>query len=601
MGAENVIGTVDLDFRWVDPGDEDGAWRSPSARRAYDRPVRRRRRLVRFIGVVTVSALVLLGSWPAVADAATTPVSTDPVNAELPWHTVVVDPQGKLLAWYQPQQHLGYDRVLQLGWSFIEHKVPNQSGTQLKTYLINSVFDGETFQGAYWQSNPAMTFGSFVDSALAWYPYSGDSGAIRVVGAMLRYELAHGTTPANWNWANVPFPTGCGNQHDYGRCLSDMPRSFYGGIEPDKVGELGIGYALFYEMTGTRAYLNAAIQCADALAKHVRPGDDAHTPWVFRVDGRTGRTLDGEEFGGAVVSPLRLFDELIRIQKGDVGAYQRARRVAWSWLDSHQLNPKSPIFDDWSGYFEDVPKDQGNVNQAVPTYTALYLLNLRDPARLDPQWRAHVHHLIAWVDQHLGVGPFYGATGINEQGPSTGGSYLCCSLAGLGSDTARWAAVNALYFERTGDIQARENSYRSLNYATYFASSDGRVSCCGQSFGPIQYWFSDGYSDYLRSFNWAMAAIPELAPDDQSHLLGSTSVTQLVTYGRGRITYRTFDADATDVLRLNFRPESVAAGGQPLIQRRTLVDEGYTLLALSKGSFVLRVHHLHSGIVTVAA
>ena len=142
------------------------------------------------------------------------------------------------------------------------------------------------------------------------------------------------------------------------------------------------------------------------------------------------------------------------------------------------------------------------------TSATLYLLNLRDPARLDPQWRAHVHHLIAWVDQHFGVGPFYGATGINEQGPSTGGSYLCCSLAGLGSDTARWAAVNALYFEKTGDIQAREDAYRSLNYSTYFASSDGRVSCCGQSFGSIQYWFSDGYSDYLRSFNWAMPQSP---------------------------------------------------------------------------------------------
>ena len=152
-----------------------------------------------------------------------------------------------------------------------------------------------------------------------------------------------------------------------------------------------------------------------------------------------------------MVSPLRLFDELIRIRKGDVKAYVRARRMAWGWLDAHQLNPKSPTYDDWSGYFEDVPKDQSNVNQAAPTYTALYLLNLRDPAGLDPQWKAQVSHLIAWVDQHFGVGPFDGATGINEQGPASGGNYLCCSLSGLGSDTARWAAVNALYYEKTGD------------------------------------------------------------------------------------------------------------------------------------------------------
>ncbi len=547
-----------------------------------------------------MSAQVILGASAGLADPAPSPVPTGPVNSELPWHNAVVDSQGKLLAWYRPQQHLGYDKVLKLGWNFIEHKVPDQTGTQLKTYLVNSVFDSGTLQGAYWQSNPAMTFGSFVDSALAWYPYSGDPQAIRTVGAMLRYGLAHGTTPANWAWPSVPFPTGCGNQPNYGRCLSDMPKDFYGGIEPDKVGELGIGYVLSYEMTSNQTYLNAALHCADALAEHVRTGDETHTPWAFRVDGRTGTTLDGEEFGGIVVSPLRLFDELIRIQKGDVKAYERARRIAWRWLDTHQLNPKSPTFDDWSGYFEDVPKDQSNVNQAGPTYTALYLLNLRNPARLDPQWRTQVSHLIAWVDQHLGVGPFYGATGINEQGPATGGSYLCCSLAGLGSDTARWAAVNALYYEKTGDVRAREDAFRSLNYATYFANSDGQVSCCGQSFGAIQYWFSDGYSDYLRSFSWAMAAVPALAPDDQSHLLGSSSVVQLVTYGHGRVTYRTFDKDATEILRLSFRPVSVTAGGQALTEKPILLGQGYTLRALGGGSFVLRVHHVRAANVQVA-
>ena len=34
-----------------------------------------------------------------------------------------------------------------------------------------------------------MTFGSFVDSAMAWYPYSGDRDAIRTVGTMLDYVL----------------------------------------------------------------------------------------------------------------------------------------------------------------------------------------------------------------------------------------------------------------------------------------------------------------------------------------------------------------------------------------------------------------------------
>jgi hypothetical protein len=278
----------------------------------------------------------------------------------------------------------------------------------------------------------------------------------------------------------------------------------------------------------------------------------------------------------------------------------RARQVAWTWLDSHQLNPRSSIYDDWSGYFEDVPKDQNDVNQAAPTYTAMYLLNLPDLSVADPQWKTQVRHLIGWVKQHFGVGPFYGATGINEQGPARGGTNLCCSLAGLGSDTARWAAVNARYYEKTGDAQARERAFQSLSYATYFADSQGRVSCCGQSLGTFQYWFSDGYSDYLRSFSWAMAAMPELAPDGQSHLLGSTSVVKQVTYSHDRITYRTFDENATEVLRLAFRPHSVTAGRQPLSERPTLHGQGYTLQPLSGGRFVLKIHHLRSGEVLVA-
>ena len=207
-------------------------------------------------------------------------------------------------------------------------------------------------------------------------------------------------------------------------------------------------------------------------------------------------------------------------------------------------------------------------------------------------------HLIIWVKQHFGVGPFDGATGINEQGPEVG-HHLCCSSAGLGSDTSRWAAMNALYYAKTGDTQAKENAIQSLNYATYFADSDGRYRVADRVSGAFQYWFSDGYSDYLRSFNWSMAAIP-IAPGGQDHLLGSTSVVQIVTYGHDRITYRTFDADAIDVLRLAFRPLTVTAGGQTLIERDDLSRQGYTIQQLSGVDFVLKIHHVHSGDVQVA-
>ena len=540
---------------------------------------------------VAAGVLCLLASGPLLGQ--------EYVNAQLPWHAPVLDSHGKLLAWYEPDKRRGYDKVLHLGWDFVEHKVPNdtRTGTGLKIYLVNAVFDNKTLQGKNWQHDPAMVFGSFVDSLIGWYPYSGDEEAIQTVRTMLDHMLAHGTTPRDWNWASVPFATNCDDQPDYGHCIQDLPRDFYGGIETDKVGELGIGYALFYEMTGDGKYLEAAINCANALARHVRTGDDEHTPWPFRVYAKTGDVLAGEEYGGIVASSLRLFDELIRLNEGDVATYQKARDTAWTWLREHPLNNESPSWDKWSGYFEDVPLNTENVNQAAPTYTAYYILSRPDAHALDPDWVNHVGHLIDWVRHRLGRGPFFGAWGIDEQGTPDG--LGCCSRAGLGSDTSRWGAINALYYEKTGDGQSRESAFRSLNYATYFAASDGKISCCGEGFDG-QYWFSDGYSDYLRHFNWAMGAIPEFAPVGESHLLRSSSAVQRVQYSNRSIQYRTFDKGATEVLRLNYRPARVMAGGERLKERSDLTSEGYTIGSLSGGDFVVRVRHAQSNEIEVS-
>ncbi|HZT70700.1 MAG TPA: hypothetical protein VFC10_13245 [Terriglobia bacterium] len=524
------------------------------------------------------------------------------VNAQLPWHQAVVDSKGKLLAWYHPEENLGYDKVLRLGWDFLENKVPNDPQTGLKVYLINSVFNPKTLLGIYWQHNPAMVYGSMVDSLVAWYPYSGDEQSKSVVRSMLDYQMAHGTTPTGWNWPSVPFATSCGNQPEYGRCIQDMPHEFYGGIETDKVGELGIGYVLFYEMTGERKYLEAGIHCADALAAHVRPGDADHTPWPFRVDARTGAVLDGEEYGGIIASSLRLFDELARLKEGNVAAYVKARDMAWKWVLDNPLNKGSKSWDKWSGYFEDVSKNTENLNQQAPDYTAYYILSRPDPAADDPLWMEHVGHLIDWVRHYLGLGPFLGAWAINEQRPPDtlhGPVNGCCSRAGDGSATGRWAAINALYYAKTGDLQARRDAFRSLNYATYYAASDGEISCCGTDYGSDGYWWSDGYADYLRHFNWVMGAVPEWAPVHQNHLLHSSSVVQKVVYGTESIEYKTFDAASTEVLHLSFKPQIVRAGGLVLAERRDLRQQGYTVEALHGGDYVLRVRHFGSGDIAI--
>jgi hypothetical protein len=523
----------------------------------------------------------------------------EPVNPHLTTHRAVLDRDGRVLAWYRPDRTRGYDHVVRLGWRFIESKVPRDSrwGTGLPVHLVSSVYDGTTKQGSYWQHNPASLYAQFVDSVVAWHAYSADDKAVDVVREMLDYQLAHGTTPAGWDWPNVPFATACSGDRDYGRCLAGMPRSFYGGIETDKVGELGVGYVQFYELTGDRRYLDAALAAADALARHVRPGDADHTPWPFRVDARTGHVLAGKEYGGMMIAPVRLFDELIRIGEGDVANYTRARDLAWSWLLDKPLNPRSRAYRKWSGYFEDVNGDTENLNQASPTMTAYYLLTRANPGAVDPAWRAHTRDLIEWVRSYFGRGPYMGAWAIDEQhAPGRGG---CCSEAGLGSDTSRWGAVNALYAARTGDKGARERAFRALNYATYFTDDDGQVACCGDDFDN-PYWFDDGYADYARNFSWAMGALPDLGPRGQDHVLASTSVVQQVAYAKRTVTYRTFHADGTETLRLTFRPTTVTVDGRPLALRARLDGAGYTVEPLRRGDVVVRIRRDAAHEVTVA-
>lgn len=513
-----------------------------------------------------IPALTAFGLYPT---RGTSGLRAAPLHRLLPWHRAVRDAEGRLLPWYRPAAGLGYDRVLRLGWNFIEHRSRDLQ-------LRYAVFDGASLRGIYWQHNPAFVNAGLVDSVVAWYPYSGDRGAVAAVRRMLDYQLAHGTTPAGWSWSRVPFATACAGARTYGRCLAGMPRSFYGGIEPDKVGLLGRAYLHFYELTGQRRYLTAALRAADALARHVRAGDAKRTPWPFRVDARTGRVLDGAQFGGAVVAPVRLFDDLIELGLGNTAAYGRARDLAWTWLLRVQL-PRN----DWSGFYEDVPYNRASRNQVPPTLTALYLLD--DPSR-DAQWQEHVAGVLRYVRARFGRGPFAGAWAIDEQrAPGRPG---CCSPVGLGSTTSRWAVANAAYAALTGDANARETAIRSLNYATYFARSNGLVSCCGQR-SQNTYWFSDGYSDYLRSFNWAMAWLPELAPKRQNHVLGSTSVVRSVSYGRDRVAYTTFTPAATEVLRLRFRPLHVSGGT-------------FTAEPAGGGDYVVRVRHESSRRIVVS-
>lgn len=485
-------------------------------------------------------------------------------------HPVLRDAGGGLLPWTGlPVPTDGYDRVLRNAWDYLLHRVPDDPSTDRPAYFSQSYLDPETQQTSGWPSNPASMNAMLIESALAYYAYSGDAAVLAFARSLADHHLDSGLTPVGWEWPGVPYASGDAGSLVYqGAAYGDESGvgDGRGVIEPDKLGELGTSLLRLSEATGVARYRDAALTMAGVLASRVRSGDATHSPWPFRVEAETG--VVREEYSAAVIAPIELFDELARRGLASAGM-QAARATAWSWLLAVPMQNER-----WANYFEDVPirEDLDNVTQMSPLMTARYLL--RHP-ELDPDWEAHVRGILDWVAQEFGVGS-YGATTICEQS---------VFYHAMGSHTSRYASVQALLHAATGDAAAREEAYRSFNWATYMDRGDG-VVIDGPEVG--NQWFTDGYGDYIRHFLTGFAAIPEWAPAGEDHLTSSSSVVQAVHYAPGAVSYTTSDAPATDTLRLGFAPRSVTAGGQPLPKRSDLAQQGWSYDAATG---VLRVRH----------
>jgi hypothetical protein len=344
--------------------------------------------------------------------------------------------------------------------------------------------------------------------------------------------------------------------HDFSYAEKDDPRprlgrgDCYGGIEPDKVGELGLGYLTAWKLTGDVRYRDAALAGGRALARHVRPGDAGRSPWPFRVVAETG--VAREEYCANLGPTLRLLDELDRLGLGDVAAWRRARRLAWEWLEAYPFRN-----DVWANYFEDLfwlPKPT-NLNQYDAGEMARYLLEIDR----EPSWRERARHLVDWIERTFAgdtekeKGVQWGALTVSEQVEY---------MYKMGSHTARFASVQALLHEKTGDAAAREKAFRSFNWANCARPPRRRAGGTGRVVALVQ----RRLRRLIRHFMSGMGAVPEWAPPGRDHLVRSSSVVTEVAYEPRTVRYRTFDASGEEVLRLAFEPKTVTGDGTALLR-----------------------------------
>ena len=532
---------------------------------------------------------------------------TDITNSDsIAGHIAKYDDQGGILSWYKPDiPGAGYDHVVKLASEFMKSGVPIEPKTGEKMYFVTCCFHDSNYHDAEadiiaedWMHNPACVFaGAVISLAQGYRAYSGDDGYLEVVREMLDYQLENGTTPADWPWANVPYASSDPFETIYKGAVRWVDDGMRGdglhGIEPDKIGELGYAYLIFYEITGMQKYLDAAINCADALAKHVRgiAGDleffsgaeTKKSPWPFRVNARTGDVIS--EYTSNAVDPIKLMDELIRIKdrikldEKRASVYTEARNTAWRWLYSKSGPMKTFI---WNGYFEDIQNDPDRSNrvQITPMEMAKYLI--RKPY-LDPDIDINVPSLIHWVSSAFCT---ENMDAIKEQ--------TWC-YAPMGSHTARYASVCAMWYERTGEEWYREQAYRFFNLATYMTDVTGVVRV-GPSWPGS--WFSDGYSDYIRHFMDGLSAIPEWAPADEDHLVKSSSVIQTIKYDDQNIKYTTFDDHSTEVLRVTSKPIQVIVDGKEVPESVSADKNCWIWEPVEKGG-ILTIYHLDGNDISI--
>jgi hypothetical protein len=281
----------------------------------------------------------------------------------------------------------------------------------------------------------------------------------------------------------------------------------------------------------------------------VQPGDGDNSPWPFRVHAQTGevhRVVKGDKtFVASYTSnysgALALFDELIALQQPNADKYAAAAATVSAWLKNYPMKTNK-----WGPFFEDVPTENFSNTEINADTMARYIL---EHPSWDANWSKDAAAILDWGYQSFANHEWdkFGVTAINEQ--------TAYRVPG-NSHTSRHASVELLYCEKTGDMTLKDAAIRRLNWATYMVDVDGK-----NRYPRDDNWLTDGYGDYVRHYLRAMASFPELAPDDQNHLLRTTSVIQTIVYANDAITYTKFDRTSTERFKLGlWTPNSVAGG-----------------------------------------
>lgn len=533
------------------------------------------------------SALILVNAILCLAPAA---VAAEGVRPAVTYfgHPAVEDQDGVIAPWYRGQNGQTDFRIRIAAETL--KRYPWADKTSAVMAAPHFVFNGT------WSIQPDGTIGvnpklpdwdngdigqrsvSLLTGMTDYYRYTGDPAAIGIVTLTADYVLDFCQTPDDHPWPRfmISCPTK-GKAYDRAN-----PHGF---IQVDITAQVGSQLLKAYKLTGNRRYLDAVKHWADLLAEHcdLTPG---HAPWPRYANPKDSQFANKQTASVSLI--LQLLDDLIRFgYTGKDGQLLKARDAGEKYLRDVLL-PQWTSDPTFGHFFWDWVNPV--MTCSVPCYTVEYMMNRREAF---PNWKTDARNILALMFCRLSVDPgsagdvYSGAWAVPESSGCCGRSLQYPTMA-MSSSMARYAIL-------ADSAWAREIARRQCILMNYDARDTG-VVIDGMLGAPVVAgsWF---HLAHPLPFRYSLEAIgwrPDLfAPNRENHIVRSTSVVQMVRYGKGRIVYQMFDASpgTEEVLRLAFEPTSIKADGQPLSRKTELTETGYTVQPLNGGDFLVTVRH----------
>lgn len=509
-------------------------------------------------------------------------------------HDAVLDKYGVIAPWYkQPNGQCDYrvriaaETLKRYPWTTAENAI-----AVYPDYLFTSKWkispDGTitTLDPGDWMNGDlGQRSTSVLKGMVEYYRYSGDPAAIAHMTYMGDFLLDHCLTPGDHAWPKFPISVPVKGKA-YGKADPN------GMIQLDICGSMAQGLLRAYQVTGNQRWFEAVKHWGDLFAEKCNT-DAAASPWLRYANPENIATKWKDDpranvQTGGVTMILAFLDELIRAgYTGKNNNIVIARDAGVKYLRDRLL----PLWTEnttWALYFWDWLNFAQNCSTTGDV--ASYMMNNKS---LFPNWHSDVRNILTLFLNRssastLSNGDVYsGAWAYPE-------STNCCKRS-LWYAPLINGTVMAQYGIETQDQWAREVGYRQLVLQTYDAHEngvtedniDGGVIVNGNWLNIAHPW---PLLWVLNGISW----LPEeLGASRENHLVRSTAVVNSIEYGKGLITYGTFDApDKTIVvLRLSFKPKMITADGRELNLRKELEGNGYTVKGLPNRDCIVQIRH----------